>query len=292
LTNAVRNNNNTMPIMNADKYLERVGLAELQAPYTADLETLKKIMAAQSKSIPFENIDVVQKKLISMDPKDVQEKLVDNKRGGYCFEQNTLLKVVLGAMGYTVEPLLCRVRWGMPDDSEEPNMTFTHLTLKVFTENDGTFLADVGFAGTNSMEPVKMDIGAEGQELPEGRFHIAPSKHKGCYVLELLVKGAWRPLYEWRDEKAALVDQKCSNWFSCTYPTARFTSQLFVCKIIGEERHHILNDSYVIRKGFGPNSQVTTETISDKARLESLVVDVFGINMTDSSGIDRFLSVS
>ena len=135
-------------------------------------------MEAQSKSIAFENIDVVQKKVVSMDIKDVQQKLVDDMRGGYCFEQNTLLKAVLEEMGYAVVPLLCRVRWGKQDDSNEPNTTFTHLALKVFT-TDGIFLADVGFAGTNSIEPVKMDIGTESQELLEGQFHIVPSKHNG-----------------------------------------------------------------------------------------------------------------
>jgi N-hydroxyarylamine O-acetyltransferase len=224
-----------------------------------------------------------------MDIDDVQKKLVHDVRGGYCFEQNTLLKAVLEEMGYSVEPLLCRVRWGKDDDSDGPNTSFTHLVLKVFTK-DGIFLADVGFAGTNSIEPVKMDIGTENQELPEGRFHIVPSKHKGFFVLELLVKEEWRPLYEWRDEKAPLVDQECCNWFSCTNPKGRFTSQFFVCKIIGEERHHILNDQYVIRNGFGASSRVTTETISDKGRLVSLVSDVFGIRLEDTSGINRFLS--
>jgi len=274
--------------VNLEKYFKRVGLP-LQAPYTADRDTLKRVMEAQSKFIPFENIDVVQKKLISMDIKDVQKKLVDDTRGGYCFEQNTLLKAVLEEMGYSVEPLLCRVRWGKEDDSDGPNTTFTHLALKVFT-NDGIFLADVGFAGTNSIEPVKMDIGIENQELPEGQFHVVPSKHKGSYVLELLVKGEWKALYEWRDEKAPLVDQECSNWLSCTFPTARFTSQFFVCKIIGNERHHILNQEYVIRKGFGAGSQVTKERINDKARLETLVKEVFEIKLDDANGIDRFLA--
>ncbi|CAJ1964076.1 unnamed protein product [Cylindrotheca closterium] len=278
-----------MTTVNLAKYFGRVGLRDLQPPYTADRDTLKRVMEAQSKSIAFENIDVVQKKSISMDLEDVQKKLVEDVRGGYCFEQNTLLKAVLEEMGYSVEPSLCRVRWGKQDDSAGPNTTFTHLVLKVFTK-DGIFLADVGFAGTNSIEPVRMDIGGENQELPEGRFRIVPSKHKGFFVLELLVKGEWRPLYEWRDEKAPLVDQECCNWFSCTNPKGRFTSQFFVCKIIGEERHHILNDQYVIRKGFGANSQVTTDTISDKARLETLVSDVFGIKLEDTSGIDRFLS--
>eukprot|EP00980_Cylindrotheca_fusiformis_P029788 scaffold23850_cov117-Cylindrotheca_fusiformis.AAC.4 len=271
-------------------YLSRVGLTSLQPPFKTNRETLAQVMSAHCQSIAFENIDVVQKKTISMEPDDVEKKLVDDKRGGYCFETNTLLKMVLEDMGYSsVKPILCRVRWGKPT-TDEPNATFTHLILQVATD-DGTFLADVGFGGTNSIEPVKMDIGTEPQELPEGRFHIVPCKHQGYYALELLVKDEWRPLYEWRDEPAPMVDQICSNWYSCTFPTARFTSQFFTCRIINnDERHHILNDEYVIRKGFGADAQLSTEKIVDKARLEELVDSVFGIKLTETDGIDRFLT--
>jgi N-hydroxyarylamine O-acetyltransferase len=270
-------------------YLSRVGLTDLQAPYKLNRETLKKVMAAQQQTIAFENIDVVQKKIISMEPEDVEKKLVYDMRGGYCFEQNTLLKMVLEDMGYlSVKPLLCRVKWGK-QDTDEPNATFTHLALQVATD-DGSFLADVGFAGSNSIEPVRLDVGTEAQELPEGQFHVVPSKHKGYYVLELLVKGEYRPLYEWRDEAAPLVDQVGSNWFSCTFPTARFTSQFFVCRVINDERHHLLNDEYVIQKGYGAHKNVIKEIIVEKARLEALIAHVFGIKLVETGGIDRFLN--
>jgi len=99
----------------------------------------------------------------------------------------------------------------------------------------------------------------------------------------------WRPLYEWRDERAPLIDQECSNWFSCTYPKARFTSQFFTCRIVGDERHHILNDEYVVRKGHGVDEQETTERIADKTRLLELVDTVFGVTLTETEGIDRYL---
>eukprot|EP00980_Cylindrotheca_fusiformis_P029786 scaffold23850_cov117-Cylindrotheca_fusiformis.AAC.2 len=247
-------------------------------------------MSAHCQTIAFENIDVVQKKTISMEPDDVEKKLVDEKRGGYCFENNTLLRIVLEDIGYTsVKPLLCRVQWGMPP-SDEPKTPFTHLVLEVATD-DGTFLADVGFGGINSIEPIRMDVGSEPQDLPEGQYHIVPSKRQGCYALELLVKDEWRPLYEWRDEPAPMVDQICSNWYSCTFPTAKFTTNFLVCRIFSrEERRHILNDEYVIRKGFGADAQLTTEKIVDKARLEDLVNNVFGIKLAETDGIDRFLN--
>ena len=90
-------------------YLNRIGLKH--APLKADLSTLALVMAAHSRAIAFENIDVVRGKTISMARDDVEKKLVDDLRGGYCWEQNTLLSMALEELGFDVVPLLCRVRW-------------------------------------------------------------------------------------------------------------------------------------------------------------------------------------
>ena len=96
------------------------------------------------------------------------------------------------------------------------------------------------------MEPVKLDT-TEVQVLPEGQFRVASGTHPGYCVLQLLIKGKWCPLYEWRDEKAALVDQECYNWYSCTYPKARFTTSFFMCRIIGNERHELSSSKNIVR---------------------------------------------
>ena len=94
----------------------------------------------------------------------------------------------------------------------------------------------------------------------------------------------------WRDEAAPLVDQIASNWFSCTFPTARFTTQLFACRVVGaDERHHVLNDQYVIRKGHGVNRELMTEKITTKARLLELIDQVFRVKLVETEGIDRYL---
>ena len=79
-------------------YLNRIGLKH--APLKADLSTLALVMAAHSRAIAFENIDVVRGKTISMARGDVEKKLVDDLRGGYCWEQNTLLSMALEEIGF------------------------------------------------------------------------------------------------------------------------------------------------------------------------------------------------
>ena len=245
-------------------------------------------MEAHSRAIAFENCDVVLNQKISIAHEDIEAKLVDGGRGGYCFEQNTLLQMALKELGFTVTPLLCRVRWNKPDDTAGPNTTFTHMALSVALET-GDYLADVGFAGLASIAPVALSS-TEPQTLPEGQFRVVDGS-AGYATLQLLVKSEWRSLYTWRrNEAAALVDLECANWISCTFPTARFTTSFFVCRVVDHERHHILNDHYVKRTGHGHDCTVEQARIRDKAELLRLLESVFGLHFPlDTIGLDRYL---
>jgi len=235
---------------------------------------------------------------------DVAAKLTSPgaRRGGYCFEQNVLLGAALGAFGFGVEPLLCRVRWNKAPTEET---AFTHMALRVAVPGgssaaSGAFLADVGFAGTNSIAPVQLGGGV--QELPEGRFRaLEDVTARGYTTLQWELPGreggggVWRDLYAWRSgsEVASGPDLLQSNWWSCTHPTARFMTQLFVSRVIGDdERHHILNDTYCVRRrgevGGGSGASVVEETrIEDGEHLLRLLRDVFGIDVPDPSGVSE-----
>jgi len=169
-------------------YLRRIGLelsAQARAP---SYSTLATIMDHHSRAIPFENLDVVQRKVIAIDPVAVQQKLVSGGRGGYCFEQNQLLASGLQSLGFEVSPMLCRVRWNKAADEDT---TFTHVALAV-SLGEKTYLADVGFAGTNSIAPVLLGS-EEPQALPEGNFRTI--RDQGYTTLQLQVKQEWRSLY-------------------------------------------------------------------------------------------------
>ena len=85
-----------------DAYFARLGYAGSRAP---TLETLHAISARHVAAIPFENLDVLLGRPIRLDPASLQQKLLREKRGGYCFEQNNLLLLVLRALGYHVVAL-------------------------------------------------------------------------------------------------------------------------------------------------------------------------------------------
>ncbi len=92
-------------------YLARIGLASTG---TASLPLLRDVIARHTATIPFENLDILLGRPIRLDIGSIQAKLVETKRGGYCFEQNTLLRAALEQMGFSVTSLMARVGTGCP----------------------------------------------------------------------------------------------------------------------------------------------------------------------------------
>ena len=131
-----------------DAYLARIGYRERLDP---TVETLRGLHFAHATQIPFENLDILLGRSIVLDLESLQKKLVERRRGGYCFEQNTLFAAVLESLGFAVTRLAARVRFGAT--SIRPR---SHMLLSV--EIDGEpWLADVGFGGEGLLHPVPLD---------------------------------------------------------------------------------------------------------------------------------------
>src|SRR5262249_1065620 len=122
-----------------DTYFARIGYG---GPTTPTLETLTAICARQVDAMPFENLDPLLGRSVKLDAESLQGKLVPQRRGGYCFELNGLLKRVLDTLGYRTTGLGARVRWMSPPDA--PLGPRSHMAIKVNLA-DGPYLADAGF---------------------------------------------------------------------------------------------------------------------------------------------------
>ena len=89
-----------------DAYFRRVGH---DGPTAPTLATLAALQAAHAGAIAFENLDVLLGRPIPLDAGALQDKLVRRRRGGYCFEQNSLFRLVLEALGFKLAALSARV---------------------------------------------------------------------------------------------------------------------------------------------------------------------------------------
>ncbi len=142
-----------------DAYLARIGLTG-----RPDLAELHRAHVA---AIPFENRDPHNGVPVSLEIADLQRKLVTERRGGYCFEQNLLLKAALEARGAEVDLMLARVRAGAPPGTIRPR---SHLVLRVEAEG-AIWHADAGFGLGTLLEPIPFGPG-EIHEQSGWRFRV------------------------------------------------------------------------------------------------------------------------
>ncbi len=199
-----------------DAYLERIGLTR-----SSGVPSLAEVHRAHVVAIPFENLDSHRGVPVALDPDALVTKLVEQRRGGYCFEQNLLLAEALRALGAGVELMLARVRVGRPPDRVGPR---THLLLRV-TNGDGAWLADVGFGHGTLREPIPFVPGPV-QEQFGWRFRLVTEGT--AHVLQTERDREWGDLYEFLPEPVPFVDLETSNWFTCTHPRSPFVTGLIV----------------------------------------------------------------
>ena len=230
-----------------DRYFARIGYQGDRAP---TLETLQAVHLAHATTIPFENIDSLRGEPVLLDLASLQRKLVDARRGGYCFEQNLLLAAVLEQLGFTVTRLLARVTWG-----GARNLPRTHMLLKIDFD-DRSFIADCGFGGWGLLTPLAL-VAEESQEQFGWRFRLR--SEQDVWRLEGWLDG-WDPLYAFTLEPQLPVDFEPANWYVSTHPESRFVLTLTAQRPTLRERYVLRNREFTV---YTPTGQQTHELAND-----------------------------
>jgi N-hydroxyarylamine O-acetyltransferase len=219
-------------------YCERIGHA---GPLAPTLETLRTLQVLHPAAIPFEAIDVLLDRGVDIAPEAVDAKLIDRRRGGYCYEQNGLFKRVLQAIGFEVEGLIARVNWNAPADAGPRPPT--HMALRVTIEGV-PWLADVGFGSCVPTAPLRLDS-AEPQATPHERFRLSPIGRE--WQLEAELAGRWAPVYRLLPSPQLDADYELANWYTATHPQSHFRHRLIVTRTTSEARHALLGARLTVR---------------------------------------------
>ena len=256
--------------LDLDRYFRRLfgetGFAAERAP---GLATLERLHFAHATTIPFENLDVRLGRPIALDLPSLEAKLVARRRGGYCFEQNTLFAAALGALGFEVETLEARVR----PPGATAVLPRTHMTLRVRLP-EGDRLADVGFGGEGSLLPVPFD----GTTVESGGdVHRLEREPGGAFVLRRLSGAEWIDLYAFLPLAAQPVDYVVANHFTSTWPDSIFVRTLTAQRATPEARHVLRGRTYTRRRG----DEVEAFELSD-AEVVALLRDTIGLDADES----------
>lgn len=260
-----------------DAYCCRIGYAGARTP---TLDTLRAIHSLHPRAIPFENIDVLLRRGVRLDAESLQGKMVRAGRGGYCFEQNMLLRGVLTALGFNVTALTGRVRYGVPEGVATP---LTHMLLMV--DIDGArYLADVGFGGNTLTAPLRLDDPAE-QATPHEPFRL--TSDGGRTLAEAKLGGAWTPLYGFTLEPQHQPDIELGNWFMSTHPKSRFYEDLVAARVTPEGRLALNNNQLAIHRLNAPSERRVLQTESE---LRDALADLFGLTLPDDPDLSAVLT--
>lgn len=261
-----------MAHLDLSAYFRRIGF---EGAAKADLDTLRALHQAHALAIPFENLAIQMGEGISLDLDAIQDKLVRRKRGGYCFEQNSLFLAVLREIGFEAEALEARVRLGT-----EALLPRTHMLLRVRL-GSADLLADVGFGGQGLLHPVPMDGGVHAQF---GRaYRVAAEGPLRALQSRQLVN--WADLYAFEPTPRVAVDFEMGNWYTSTHPASRFVSTLTAQRVTLEGRFMLRNLSFTTVHGDQAEEQILELTEVPRVLRES-----FGLEIPDGTRFRAFES--
>lgn len=288
-----------------DSYLDRIAWRGERRP---DAATLRGVHLAHMRALPFENLDAVGGTAPSLALADLTAKLLHSRRGGYCYEHNTLFAHALEALGFRVTRLAARVLVGADRLESRPR---THMALLVEAPDDPQpYLADVGFGAIGSLlEAVPLTAGTVFHDA--GRRHrLIQVPHRGplpMWVLEahLPEKGeipgggarpaedrapdgedrapdgedsGWEAQYAFTVEPFEHPDFEVINWHIATHPRSPFSGRLYVQRLT-PDGHLSLNGRLLTETR--ADGTVTERELADEAEIRRVVAEDFGIDVPD-----------
>lgn len=216
---------------NLSNYFRRINYTGQAA---ADTATLHAIMRQQLFSVPFENLDVQAGKIVSLVPEYIADKLLQQARGGYCYEVNGLFAMALEALGITYRFVAARP---MFYPARRPK---THMA--VVAEIEGRqWLCDLGFGSYGIRAPLALDELDTEITQDFDTFRLTCHAH-GEYLLQAKVEGEWANQYGFDLSPQEWIDFAPANYLNSTHPDAIFVQKLLVMQHSPEARLILLGD--------------------------------------------------
>jgi N-hydroxyarylamine O-acetyltransferase len=210
--------------MNVPAYLARIGYTGPVAPTPEGLRALHR---AHMLGVPFENLDISRGRKIVVDQDACVRKIVEERRGGFCYEMNGAFAALLQAIGFRVTLLSARV--ARQDGSFGPE--FDHLTLRV--DLDRPWLADVGF-GDSFLEPLRL---LPGIAQKDGSQIYRISETAGVLQLEQWeAANSWKQMYRFTLQPRQMQEFAGMCHYHQTSPDSSFTRKRLCTRATAQGR--------------------------------------------------------
>ena len=196
--------------MDVSGYLNRINY---RGPRDVSVDTLRELHKLHLLAVPFENLDNHIGRQIVLDEEKVIRKIVEERRGGICYELNGAFCALLRALGFEVAMLSA----GVAREEGGFDPPFDHMALLVQLEE--RWLADVGF-GDSFREPLLLDHRSEQVQDNDAYRLIEDVEH---LILERRETDLWKPQYRFTLEPHQYSDFADMCHYHQTSPDSPFT---------------------------------------------------------------------
>jgi N-hydroxyarylamine O-acetyltransferase len=265
-------------------YFDRIAYRGPTAPSLANLDAL---ILAHVMAIPFENLDILLGRRVVLDPSRIEQKLVAERRGGYCFEQNTYFLHVLRALGYSVLPISARVRFSRTREETPPR---THVFLRVELP-EGSWLVDVGVGGLTPTCALRLALDVRQETPHEPRRLSSEGEWQGLSLRapsarlyhQVLIDDTWRDLCDFTLEPMPEIDRELGNWYTSAHPQSHFKSRLTVARATPGGRI-VLNDKTLTRRR--NDGWKEAREVADPEELLRVLALEFGISLPAGTRVE------
>jgi N-hydroxyarylamine O-acetyltransferase len=246
-------------------YLQRLGYDSPPAP---SLRTLQDLQLRHVCSFAFENLSSLMRLPVPIDLASVEQKVLLEGRGGYCYELNQMFLALLQELGFDARGITGRVVMGGPPDARTAR---THR-LSLVTLDGVRYITDVGFGGMVPSSPLLLDTEVV-QATAHEPYRVTFDGHDS-YTLGVQVANEWRGLYVFDLQVQATIDYEIGNWYVSTHPDSVFVGQLKVARLAAGERHTLNNANYAIHYLDRPSEK---RALVSADEVLQLLTEVFGI---------------
>ena len=249
-------------------YLQRLGY---DSPPPPTLQTLQALQLRHVCTFAFESLSTLLRAAVPIDLPSIEQKVLLEGRGGYCFELNHLFLALLQELGFDARGLTGWVVMGGPPDARTGR---THR-LSLVTLDGVRYVTDVGFGGMVPSSPLQLDteaVQATAHEPYRLTFNGAD------YTLWTQVGEEWRGLYVFDLQVQADIDYTIGNWYVSTHPESPFVGQLKVARLAEGKRHTLNNANYAVHYLDRPSEKHTAQSVDE---LLTLLQETFGIRVPE-----------
>ncbi len=266
-----------MTLLNHSRlYLQRLGY---DSPPPPTLQTLRDLQLRHVCTFAFESLSTLLRLPVPIDLPSVEQKVLFDGRGGYCYELNQMFLALLQELGFEARGITGRVVMGGPPDARTAR---THR-LSLVTLDGVRYITDVGFGGMVPSSPLQLDTQVV-QATAHEPYRLTLNEQEGSYTLWAEVAGEWRGLYVFDLQVQAAIDYEIGNWYVSTHPASPFLGQLKVALLAPGKRHTLNNAHYAVHALDQPSEKRVLNTAQE---LRVVLRDTFGIRVPVHPSLDE-----